>query len=429
MSTAPQTVETMPVWSWLSGQVQPVLTGTFSWRDGFGQFEYDKAYLGLAGARPLDPIRLPLTRSTRPVVELKQNGIFGVFRDASPEGYGLQLLETLTDRPLDPLARMEESLGDGVGAIELCEDIQRKCDFRPFELDKLAQVLEDLPEGVAVSRAVREIHGVQGTTLGGERPKMTVLHRGQQWIAKLQDRGDAPNSPLREYLAMKSAAAIGLDVAEVEFHQSGRHQTVVVRRFDRFVQPDFQVQRHHFASAFTLLHLDSTATRGDPQRSYPYLAGELQRWCGSEGVDVKELKRELWRRMAFNAVVGNGDDHPRNHGVLCVDGKWSLSPAYDIAPYFTFGGALAMSITREQHARAARWALLRDCETFGYEEEEANHFIDVAIGKMVETWESERSALGFRPDDAPTPVPGQWLETEPPAELKPRRKRKVRHLA
>ena len=252
------------------------------------------------------------------------------------------------------------------------------------------------------------------------------MHGGQHWIAKLQERGDAPNSPLREYLAMKSARACGVDAAAVEFCRAGPHQVVVVKRFDRLVRDDHQVLRHGFASAHTMLRLDSTATRGDPQRSYPYLAAELQRWCGADGADVPAMKRELWRRMVFNAICGSGDDHPRNHGVLCVGGRWSLSPAYDIAPTITFSESLAMSLTREGHMQAARWALLRDCETFGYNEDECGRHIDQATLAMKQAWEAERTALAFREDDAPTPTPAKWLEAKPPENLTPKRRPRAR---
>lgn len=417
---------TKPVWVWPPAATEPMRCGTFTWREGLGEFAYDREYMGIAGTVPLDPVNLPFTRALRPHRETKQNGLFGVLRDASPEGYGLALLENIEGRALGPIDRLEAALGDGVGAIEVCDDIQRKVDFHPTPLTDFLAKLSDMPEGVPVSRVVRDLHGVLGTTLGGERPKMTVLHGAQHWIAKLQDRGDAPNSPLREYLAMKSARAAGVRAADVELHRAGLHQVVAVKRFDRLVRDNFQVQRHGFASAHTMLRLDSATTRGDPQRSYPYLAAELQRWCGAEGVDVQEMKQELWRRMAFNAICGNGDDHPRNHGVVCVGGLWSLSPAYDIAPYIAFNASLAMSITREGHAQASRWALLRDCDTFGYDEGEANGFIDQAIATMKQTWEAEREAKGFKPDDAPTPQPEQWLEVEPPANLAPKRRPRVR---
>lgn len=85
---------------------------------------------------------------------------------------------------------------------------------------------------------------------------------------------------------MLLARACGVEPAAVEFCRAGPHQVVVVKRFDRLVRDDHQVLRHGFASAQTLLRLDGSATRGDPQRSYPYLAAEVQRWCGADGADV-----------------------------------------------------------------------------------------------------------------------------------------------
>ena len=126
--------------------------------------------------------------------------------------------------------------------------------------------------------------------------------------------------------------------------------------------------------------------------------------------------------MTYNVICGNGDDQPRNQGVLCAGGRWSLSPACDIALYITFGRSLALSATRDRHMQAARWALLRDCESFCCTEEEGERFLDGAIEPMMHTWEAERAAPGFQPEDAPTPTPEQWLDAPPPADPAPRRR-------
>jgi serine/threonine-protein kinase HipA len=414
--------DSKPVWVWLPSEAEPVRCGTFTWRPGLGQFTYDPAYRDRPDARPLDPIRLPFSRSTRPASETRQDGLFGVFRDASPEGYGLQMLELQVGRALtNPLDRLEFSTGDGVGAIEVCDDIDRKIGFVAPPLEVLLSGLQALPEGVAGSRVVREINGLQATTMGGERPKLTVLHRGQLWLAKLQDRGDAPNSPLREYLAMKSAAAADIRAAEVEFHQAGSHQVLLVRRFDRHVD-GARVERRLFASAHTALHLDSADTRDSRLRSYPNLAFELRRWCGNHSQDATEHQRELWRRMAFNALCGNGDDHPRNHGLIHGAGGWELAPAYDIAPYIRFSRTLALQVTRDGRASAARWALLQDCDTFRYEREEAQAYVQSAMEALARTWSSERAALGFKEEDAPAPVPQEWIDEAAPVALTGRRR-------
>ena len=272
-----------PVWVRTSGAVEPMRCGAFTWREGMGEFTCDRDFMASDGGTPLDPVTLPFTRALRPHSETRQKGLFGVIRDASPEGYGLSLLENIEGRTLNSMGRLEGTLGDCVGAVEVCDDIQRKVEFAAIPLGQSCKMLADTPEGLAPSRVVRDLHGVVGMTLGGERPKMTLSHRGQFWIAKLQDRGDAPNSPLREYLAMRSARACGVDAAAVEFWRAGVHRVTSVQRFDRLVRDDQRVWRHGFASARTILLVDSAATRGDPQRSYPCLRAEPQRWCGADG--------------------------------------------------------------------------------------------------------------------------------------------------
>jgi serine/threonine-protein kinase HipA len=391
-------MDSKPVWIWLPGRSEPLRCGTFSWRPGLGQFRYDDGYKSRLDAVAVDPQRLPLTRSMRAASEDRQHGVFGVIRDASPEGFGLEALESAAGRSIDnPLERLELAPGDAVGAIAVCEDIGRKSQLQTPSLDELLDALRSSPDGLAGGRTGAP------TALGGERPKMTVRHRGQLWIAKLQARGDASNAPLREYLAMTIARRVGIAAAEVELHVAGDHQVLLVRRFDRHVTTDGSIHRRLFASAWTALHLDSDAIRGDPQRSYPKFADALQRWRGASDADIVPLKRELWRRMAFNAVCGNGDDHPRNHGLLHVDGQWTLAPAYDIAPPMTFSGTLSMAVTRDGQSGATRRVLLQDCEWFGLSSAEASAFIDRAVDAVRTFWRTELVTQGFEPNAVPAP--------------------------
>jgi serine/threonine-protein kinase HipA len=230
-------METKPVWIWLPGSSEPLRCGTFSWRPGLGQFKYDDAYKSRPDAVAIDPQRVPLTRSLRAASEDHQHGVFGVIRDASPEGFGLERLETEFSRSVDnPLERLELVLGDAVGAIAVCEDVGGKSQANTPWLGDLLDVLRTTPG--------EQVYGWVGlcTGLGGERPKMTVLHRGQLWIAKLQARGDASNAPLREYLAMTIARRVGIAAGEVELHLEGDHQVLLVRRFDRHVTTDGSIR-------------------------------------------------------------------------------------------------------------------------------------------------------------------------------------------
>ncbi|NCN98292.1 MAG: type II toxin-antitoxin system HipA family toxin [Rhodoferax sp.] len=399
---------TKPVWVWLPDTHAPTACGTFTLQNKIGTFTYLQTYRATAGAVSLDPHNLPLTRATGGRKETRQGGLFGVFRDASPEGFGLGLLERLKNINIaDPMQRLELSEGDAVGAIEVCDDIQAKCAFQPPALDDLVAALASLEPERASSVAAREVKGVKGTSLGGERPKLTVMHGQQQWIAKLQDRGDPPHAPLREYLAMRLAKRCGIRAAQVEFKRVGDREMVLVRRFDRAVTAQGLVSRKLYASAHTVLRLD-TQLRGDPQRSYIALSNELQRWCGRSGYDPKQQQRELWRRMAFNAIVGNADDHPRNHGLLYENQGWVLSDAFDIAPYLTFSKTLSMAMTRDGSLEANAGNLLKNCTSFHYEAEEARHYIKTTVATIRNAWPEELAAVGMPHDAAATPAM-DWL--------------------
>ena len=401
-----------PVWVWLPAKPQPVRCGGFSLASGVGTFHYDDEYLARNDALPLDEFSLRFTRSRKGLKETRQGGLFGVFRDASPEGFGLALLEQLRGTTLaDPLQRLELSEGDSVGAVEVCDDIAGKLAFQAPASEQLIEVIAKLPPERASSHAAREVNGVKGTSLGGERPKLTVLHKGQYWIAKLQDRGDPPHAPLREFVAMRLARRCGINAAEVEFASVGDHEVLLVKRFDRHVDAQGQVCRRLYASAHTVLRLD-TQTRGERQRSYVALAYEMERWCGRADVDTAELKRELWRRMAFNAICGNGDDHPRNHGLLHRDGRWGLSDAFDIAPYITFSGTLAMAITRDGSSVATAENLLKTIENFAYDPTEAAEYIEATKATVAVGWGEEQAACGLPPDTLPPPS-FAWLAGKP----------------
>lgn len=400
-----------PVWVWLPAQAQPVRCGHFRLENGVGSFHYEEAYRKRDDALALDPFSLPLTRSTRGVRETRQHGLFGVFRDASPEGFGLALLEQIRGQNLtDALARLELSEGDAVGALEVCEGIQAKLSFKAPSSQNLLQVLGQLAPERASSQATREIKGVHGTSLGGERPKLTVMHKGQLWVAKLQDRGDGPHMPLREFVAMRLARRCGIDTAEVEFLRAGQREVVLVRRFDRHVDDAGNTLRSLYASAHTVLRLDAQV-RGDRQRSYVALAHEVRRWCAAQDAPAPAMQRELWRRMAFNALIGNGDDHPRNHGLVHRDGRWQLSPAFDIAPYLTYSGAQAMAVNRDGKLSARTRFLVQDCASFGYGREEALAWLASSKRLITQGWDEEMAAAGVESAALKAPT-FEWLDRE-----------------
>ncbi|MGE4240039.1 type II toxin-antitoxin system HipA family toxin [Ramlibacter sp.] len=415
------------VWTWLPQHHAPVRCGVFALERGVGTFAYDGEYRQRADAVALDPVNLPFTRSQRPAKETRQNGLFGVFRDASPEGFGLAMLEAMHHKSLaSPLDRLEASVGDAVGAIEVCDDIERKLRWDAPSSEDLVAALRDLAPEQSPTAAARAVVKVQGTSLGGERPKLTVRHDGQLWIAKLQLRGDAPHAPLREYAAMQCAAAAGVEVAETRFVRAGSRELLLVRRFDRHIGGDGHFRRRLYASAHTVLRLDAADMRGDPRRSYVALCHELRRWCARADAPVLEQQRELYRRMVVNAVCGNGDDHPRNHGLVLVDDRWRLSPAFDIAPHIVFSETLAMSVNRRGDSAVRASALLQDCESFGYSREEALALIDASMAAVARRWPQALQEAGFPADILPAPASARWIKLDEALAEPPPRGRRLR---
>ncbi len=330
-----------PIWVWLPGRDEPVRAGDLS-HGNSARFIFTPEYLQTDGALALDPVELRISRSTRGTAILGSDGLPGVVRDAKPAGYGEDRLRAIHGENLDVLQLLELGVPDGVGAIEACSDIEKKLQWRPKGMADLQRLTEQLEVIEPSSRALRRLNDDLDTSAGGERPKATLVDDGLLWLVKMQARGDRLAMPAREFVTMRLAEQAGLNAAPVRLHTFGAHQVLMVKRFDREGDP-LKPARKLYASGHTAMRLRLDAVRGDPERSYLALADRLRIWTrdGSEDYPTRlgEQTRELWKRMAFNALVGNTDDHPLNIGLLfdrVSEGSdrraWGLSPAFDITP-------------------------------------------------------------------------------------------------
>jgi len=387
----------VPVWVWLPGHDSPLQAGELT-ADRAARFTYVPDYLARVDALPLDPVELRLVRSSRGIAISAADGLPGVVRDAMPAGYGADRLISQAGADLSPLELLDRGVPDGVGAIEVCTNIERKLAWSPKSLAQL-KLLAEAMDGVApASRALRRLNQDLDTSAGGERPKTTLVHEGRLWLAKMQDRGDRAALPAREFVAMTMARLAGLDAAAVALHTFSAHQVLLVERFDRVGDPQ-RSQRRLYASAHTVLRLPLIAmgaTKGDPRRSYLNLGDRLRVWARGRA-DLGEQLRELWRRMAFNALVGNIDDHPLNHGLL-QGGQgqrgWCLSPAFDITPAMTMaplapqdGPLLSMATGADGSARASLQRLLAATGHFGVDADAAGEWLRDTAQLVAERWE------------------------------------------
>ncbi len=298
-----------------------------------GSFVYNPTYLRRADAVPLEPYELPL--APRRVQTVKLKGIFGTLRDASPDAWGRRIIEKHTERTdLTEVDYLLHSPEDRAGALSFGRDKVPPAPIRKFnqviQLKALLAAAEQFMEDEAAGKpGVPEqmLELLQpGTSMGGARPKNVVEDAQGLWLAKFPDRGDKWNNARVEGAMLALAQECGLRVARHRIETVAGKDVLLVQRFDRTLTADGYL-RHRMVSGLTALGAEDS--HGDRAKwSYLLLADELRRRSAQPTQDLEEL----FRRMVFNALISNTDDHPRNHALIATTDKWELSPAYDLTP-------------------------------------------------------------------------------------------------
>lgn len=381
-----------PVYCWLPGDVAPVLAGEFEWDGGQGRFTYDDSFLSNSKAVPLDPVSLPLRRSKN--IEQSFKGIFGVFSDSSADAWGKRVLEA-TYGEMDEFDVLEKSLDDGVGAIAVGYPDTKKSTI--YSLDDIviaANKIKDYQTDDIPTELLAKL--APTTSIGGMKPKINIEYKGQMWLAKFIERGDSPYLPHAESAILKLGRDCGINTCQSEVTLvTDDCYAILVKRFDR-EKIDNGFTRRGFASAHTVLRVGPLS--GLKEKSYIRLAEEMKRWVNS--ADLIDEKRELWRRVVFNALVGNADDHSKNHGLLQDDRNWKLSPAFDIVPFQHKRDRLALSMAFAQvngkmSAVVSRESLLVNSNKFGYQNDEAEKTLEKMASIVKFGWRDRMSKEGM----------------------------------
>ena len=378
----PGTFETVPC---ALLRVREVGAGAFE-----GTFTYGRRYLERADVVALDQYHLPL--SPRPQRFTKLKGIPGAVRDASPDAWGRRIIQAKLQRPETDIQELEYLLNgpdDGAGNLSFGRTAAPPAPHRTFnqthQLQALTEAAQKLEEDGRLPQEVLE-ELEPGTSMGGARPKVTVEADHKIWLAKLPEKSDRHNMQRIEYATLELARAAGLRVCSARLHRLGKRDSLLLERFDRqWLEQDRQeggYLRHGLVSGLTVL--DAEDGHGGRERwSYLLLADELRRWSRRPDED----QRELFRRMVFNAMVTNTDDHPRNHALLRTAAGWRLSPAYDIVPAPQLSEERRdLAMNAGQFGRAASlYNLVSRCDVFGLRSEEARALIDELMD-VVKGW-------------------------------------------
>ncbi|WP_268799489.1 type II toxin-antitoxin system HipA family toxin [Pseudomonas huanghezhanensis] len=348
-----------------------------------GEFIYAPDYVKRGGWVP-DSINYPLRNEPYTGIS-KNRGIPGFINDAMPDGWGERLLHRSYGQDLGPIDYLLKSPNsDRIGNLMAGTTSTSPPGIGHANvptlkgLAKFVEACEAVYDGQldsdsATSLKIRQ----QRSALGGARPKRTLQDNGMLILAKPQDRFDDYALPPVEYACMTFAASKGLNVAKTALHAE-RPSTLLVERFDRTAIAQ-GARRIPMLSALTLLNSEWNDSY---HRDWLYagVADEMRR-RGVPDVDLQEL----FKRMCYNALVGNSDDHPKNHAVIWVSGQWRLSPMYDVLPVLGEGPAqtLIMSVGQEGR-RISRSNMISHHSHFALSQNAAEEILEEVAG-----WEME----------------------------------------
>jgi serine/threonine-protein kinase HipA len=372
--------------------------------DALGRFIYGRSYLANPDAVEIDPIELKLSDQTYETVRL--NGVFGALRDASPDSWGRRVIEKHSGiAKLGELDYLLESPDDRAGALGFGEKVSPPAPLRKFNQTLDLVRLQETAEALIRDEIPADPNAPQvqdllllGTSMGGARPKAVIQDQGELWIAKFARPDDRWNNERVEHAMLQLAQRCGITTAESRIEPIARKDALLVKRFDRQSTANGYTRTRMISGLTVLRAVDAVSNRD--RWSYILLAEEMRRVV----CEPKQDTRELFRRIVFNALISNIDDHPRNHALIAPDRQWRLSPAYDLTPspqVWQDHRDLAM-VCGDQGRFANAANILSQHARFLLERDEAQKIITDMREQVASTWYDTVRASGVSIQDAET---------------------------
>ena len=365
-------------------------------------FEYDREWLKKTSLKiTLDPELMPYSGRQYPFGK----AIFGLFSDSSPDRWGRVLMNKRERILAGKEGRKPAKLYDSDYLLGVYDET-RLGGIR-FKTEPNGAFLSDDKETAAppwaslrtLEEASRNFENEDtalaekwlnqlirsGSSLGGARPKATVIDPNEQlWIAKFPSKNDENDSGAWEMITHDLAEICGLHVPEAKLEKfSNLGSTYLVKRFDRILN-----KRVHFASAMTLLGKTDGTSAADGT-SYLDIAAFIK----SYGAQPKRDLIELWKRIVFNMAVSNTDDHLRNHAFIFTENGWELSLLYDVNP-IPYGDELSLNVDEEDNSINIDLAIEASVR-FGISETDATTYAKDILTIVKENWEKRATALGL----------------------------------
>jgi len=379
-------------------------------------FEYDASWLAEADRFAIEPT-LALVAGPQFHRKMRDGSVFHpAIADTEPDGWGRRVIQRdhakrrqdarragdpVANQPLNGLDYLlaVDDIGR-VGALRF-QDEDGRFQRTPEDGQRTTPPLIELAHLLTATRAVETntetaadlayLRG-RGTSLGGLRPKCTVVDEdGQLAIGKFPSVTDERAVTKGEVLAMRLARRSGLDVAHARLIESEGAPVALIRRFDR----PHGGGRLMYVSAATMLG----AEPGDPgEHAYTELVDALRQHGATPPTDIEEL----WRRIAFSILITNVDDHLLNHGFLHVHrGLWRLSPAFDLNPFPERVRELKTWVSEDAGPEATIEALTSVVAYFKISPARARAIL-AEVEQGVAGWREEGVKLGMTPADLDT---------------------------
>jgi len=316
----------------------------------------------------------------------------GAVDDSRPDRWGERVIRFLDKPPrLSLLEYLYFAGDDRFGALGVSTSSEQ---YLPRQLgplptlgdtDTIHELIRKVQDNEPVPEAQKRLIS-PGVTLGGARPKALLDIAGEQWVIKFSD-GEPADTPLIEHATMLLAQRANIRVAQTQAVRLTHGHAVAIKRFDRE-----RGARLHCLSA-------CVALRAAAERfGYPELAQLLRRRGVVEQDQYERDMHELFRRMVFNILIDNTDDHEKNHALIATDAQqYRLSPAYDVLPS---GQALGFQQMRvgEEEADSTLANALSMAALFSLKKDAAVAQVREVVA-VVNDWQNHYAACGVTRGD------------------------------
>lgn len=373
------------VFIYLEGEVIAVPAGELVFSEEIVTFTYGANYLKRPNRLPVDPLLLPLEAVPRQIS--LDAGCLGTIRDSAPDFWGRRVLEIASHK--EKLEEIDYLLTENscrVGNLDFRSKANSpEPQSRPpafSSLEDLLSIAENIEKNNIVTDIQKDLLMLlqNGSSIGGARPKSTILDSEGLWVAKFPSREDKWSNARVEAATMHLASECGINIPKIKIIVIHGKDVFFIKRFDRTLKGNSWT-RSGYMSALSLLKI--TESERD-KFSYLQIADKMRQH------DMANNTKELFCRMIFNILCRNTDDHPKNHGFIFSDNKFQLSPAFDITPLPSTSGIstdynLAMTVG-ELGKNATINNALSACQRFGLNRDDAMNMIKSMSEIVTNRW-------------------------------------------